>query len=770
MLVSTEGIRPPERTPTLGPLPGPLLWLLLLCYLLFVVPAGTAQAQDGGCPISPAGIPACGSSSAGSHTPSDRSARLVGNPVDVVTGIKFARREDWRAFGSRLGFARSYNSGAASANVGIGSGWRHDYDVTLARLEDNQGLRIQQSNGETIDFVADSNRAVRWRSASEQHGSIALRNQRYVWEVPDGRNISFPGARPESIEWPDGDVLTLQWQGNQLVQVSDRHGRSIRLHWTPGTMPPLRSYDAIENAPVPGHLESIELPDGSQLRYHYDNLHRTRSLQLDDTVLEEYGYAEQHPYSLASLTDEQGTRQWRYHDDGRAAQFIERDGRSLSFEYRGRVSDTAGQAGTTEVRRQDGMTVVYDWSIDLQNSVSLDRVVEYPCEDCRGEIQDITPEPYTPAPESPAVADISTMEGVYVERLGASDADVRIDALGERFAASFNRHAELVEMRSLDRSGADGAVVQRTVEELIQILDVSQALSPRATVDMQRSLTFQGEPTTTICPIAVTSTCAELEYYLDLALISLCAYADAGDQCSPPGWEQLTDQEVWDELGIDPSRLNSGNFRAVIYRNTTTGEIVVGFRGSESWEDFRDDISQFEGFDTQIYRDAIELADALDQQNISVTFTGHSLGGGLATAAALQIGQPAVGFNSASLTEDSAALYGLDLALADTLVTHLLVPGDIVTGIQETPHQDQAGSGPHNGYAFNTEPWETHPAPGMRDELEPASLHVLEQLVTGLGDFIIPNFVEHSIGAHLMTGVLSAIENTIAARCQEDVD
>ena len=762
MLVSTEGIRPPERALTLGSLPGPLLWLLLLCYLLLVVPAGMAQAQDGACPISPAGIPACGSSSAGSHAPSDRSARLVGNPVDVVTGIKFERREDWRAFGSRLGFARSYNSGAASANVGVGSGWRHDYDVTLARLDDNRGLRIQQSNGETIDFVADSNRALRWRSASEQHGSIALRNQRYVWEVPDGRSISFPGARPESIEWAGGDVLTLQWQGNQLQQISDRHGRTIRLQWTPGTMPQLRSYDATENAPVPGHLESIELPDGSQLRYRYDNLHRTRSLQLDDTVLEEYGYAEQHPYSLASLTDEQGTRQWRYHDDGRAAQFIERDGRSLSFDYRDRVSDTAGQAGTTEVRRQDGMTVVYDWSIDLQHSVSLDQVVEYPCEDCRGEIQDITPEPNTPASESPAVADITTMEGVYVERLGASDADVRIDALGERFAARFNRHAELVEMRSLDRTAADGVVVQRTVEELLQILDVSQALSPRATVDMQRQLTFQGEPTTSICPIAVTSTCAELEYYLELAYISQCAYAPS--PCNVNGWEELSAAD----LGLDPSYFEQGNFRAVIYRNSTTGEIVVAFRGTAVAADFVDDAMQFGGHHSDSYRAAVELGERLAFAGIDVTFTGHSLGGGLATAAALAGGQDAIGFNSASLTEDSADRYDLEISDADDQVTHILVPGDVVTTIQETPYRDPLGVGPHNDYGPNREPWTTHPAPGMRDELDPADPVLLATVAENLPNFInaiLWENMELAVAAHMMVAVISALENTIASRC-----
>ncbi len=83
------------------------------------------------------------------------------------------------------------------------------------------------------------------------------------------------------------------------------------------------------------------------------------------------------------------------------------------------------------------------------------------------------------------------------------------------------------------------------------------------------------------------------------------------------------------------------------------GKYFLAFRGTEpEWGDIFTDIAQAFGFKTSQYRQAETLALAVsahpDVQG-NITFTGHSLGGGLASAAASITGGDAVTFNAAGL-------------------------------------------------------------------------------------------------------------------------
>lgn len=74
---------------------------------------------------------------------------------------------------------------------------------------------------------------------------------------------------------------------------------------------------------------------------------------------------------------------------------------------------------------------------------------------------------------------------------------------------------------------------------------------------------------------------------------------------------------------------------------------VLAYAGTDftSWADWKANILQGMGFESAQYTNAIETARSYG----AITFTGHSLGGGLASAAAIYTGGNGVVFNAAGL-------------------------------------------------------------------------------------------------------------------------
>ena len=73
--------------------------------------------------------------------------------------------------------------------------------------------------------------------------------------------------------------------------------------------------------------------------------------------------------------------------------------------------------------------------------------------------------------------------------------------------------------------------------------------------------------------------------------------------------------------------------------------------------------------------DAYNEANGTDKQ---LTFTGHSLGGGLATAAALATGKDAIVFDAAGLSQGTIDQNDLDVSLEGN-VTNFNVVGDFLS-------------------------------------------------------------------------------------------
>jgi hypothetical protein len=70
------------------------------------------------------------------------------------------------------------------------------------------------------------------------------------------------------------------------------------------------------------------------------------------------------------------------------------------------------------------------------------------------------------------------------------------------------------------------------------------------------------------------------------------------------------------------------------------------------------------------------------QYGSGVIITGHSLGGGLASAASLVTGLHAVTFNASGVNERTVARYGVDLSGADSLIRSYYVRGEVLSTVQ----------------------------------------------------------------------------------------
>ncbi|MDA0589928.1 MAG: DUF2974 domain-containing protein, partial [Planctomycetota bacterium] len=136
-------------------------------------------------------------------------------------------------------------------------------------------------------------------------------------------------------------------------------------------------------------------------------------------------------------------------------------------------------------------------------------------------------------------------------------------------------------------------------------------------------------------------------------------------------------------------------FHAVEFENTESGEIVIAFAGTQmlSYQDWINNLQQGLGFSANQYNQAVALAKIrkadLGANANKLAFAGHSLGGGLASAAALATGLNAMTFNAAGIHKNTAATHGLNLAQANNLITAYrvywvggVVPADILTFLQ----------------------------------------------------------------------------------------
>jgi len=140
---------------------------------------------------------------------------------------------------------------------------------------------------------------------------------------------------------------------------------------------------------------------------------------------------------------------------------------------------------------------------------------------------------------------------------------------------------------------------------------------------------------------------------LDMAKLSQAAY----DGRCVPGFEEVKGEELKKIAVVDEKYLNhpESGFKAKIYKSRIGGEpeYTIAFAGTDpgltDWT--QANIPQAVGLETEQYDRAIILAGNMEDSRGSNGFrvTGHSLGGGLASAASITTGAQGTTFNASGV-------------------------------------------------------------------------------------------------------------------------
>ncbi len=182
-----------------------------------------------------------------------------------------------------------------------------------------------------------------------------------------------------------------------------------------------------------------------------------------------------------------------------------------------------------------------------------------------------------------------------------------------------------------------------------------------------------------VAPVAPSPVCVALQQELDLlndaainARLSAAAYDDPpSDENLPEGYRRATPAEL-EALGLvdpvtgtDATRLADNDFRADVFvnKNPATGEdnYTIAYQGTTptSGGDWGANVGQGAGFESAYYNQAGEVGRTAERSAPGrVSFTGHSLGGGLASAASAATGADATTFNAAGLHPNTTERMG----------------------------------------------------------------------------------------------------------------
>jgi Protein of unknown function (DUF2974) len=175
-----------------------------------------------------------------------------------------------------------------------------------------------------------------------------------------------------------------------------------------------------------------------------------------------------------------------------------------------------------------------------------------------------------------------------------------------------------------------------------------------------------------------------------LALLSADVYRASA---IPPAGYRVASATDLGALGLRPSDLTStqSGFTARVYVTGTGAgaQYVVAFRGSTSDKtDWISNLQQSAGVRSDHYNRALALGERIARSgNANVTLTGHSLGGGLASAAAIASGRPAQTFNAAGLSDAtirSATQARTAVGVAGAgAVSAFYIRGEVLSAIQD---------------------------------------------------------------------------------------
>lgn len=101
--------------------------------------------------------------------------------------------------------------------------------------------------------------------------------------------------------------------------------------------------------------------------------------------------------------------------------------------------------------------------------------------------------------------------------------------------------------------------------------------------------------------------------------------------------------------------------------------------------DWKNNFQQGVGMESEYYKQAVAIGNKVERSSASVDIVGHSLGGGLASAASRASGKPGWTYNAAGLKSSTVEKYGGKIMTPKQgeNITAYRVKGEILTSIQE---------------------------------------------------------------------------------------
>lgn len=171
-----------------------------------------------------------------------------------------------------------------------------------------------------------------------------------------------------------------------------------------------------------------------------------------------------------------------------------------------------------------------------------------------------------------------------------------------------------------------------------------------------------------------------------------------GQYVPPPlGWREVTDPAELKAMGLNPSDLSQpgSDFRARVYVPDPkvfgdTMKPTIAFKGTDllSGEDWKNNLQQGLNMHSDYYENAVGIGKAVGDKGADVEYAGHSLGGGLASAASQASGADATTFNASGLRSETVPRYGGTPMHSN--INAYQVDGEVLTGVQENSWESVA--------------------------------------------------------------------------------
>ena len=168
------------------------------------------------------------------------------------------------------------------------------------------------------------------------------------------------------------------------------------------------------------------------------------------------------------------------------------------------------------------------------------------------------------------------------------------------------------------------------------------------------------------------------------AVISQHVYNGKGNLASV-GVKKLSNSEL-EKKGLDPSMMNhdDSGFKSGLYQDEGSGEYIYAFAGTENGTDWAANFAQGLGRFSKQHQLAVDNTFAIRKAigNSTLSTTGHSLGGGLASLAAAKYGLSSSTFNAAGLHSKTLERYQIKTS-NHSKINSYFVRGEILSGIQD---------------------------------------------------------------------------------------